>query len=515
MSNLDTTENLDIQKFKEFIVITNNEQSFSRAFKQNLFPNVRYFNAPSDALYHIFTHKEKDKSYSALLFCEQELEDIYATLIVSLLLLHPLGSLFPVVVIFDKLEDETDRVLIHQRDVEKENLRTLGAFNFLEPSYTSNKVKELAELAYEKYVAEENKYKETLETIQNANEEAKIHFQKAWKERIQNFEKNFVRFFYLPDNNASYEEVYLIGKQKYYDRLFNQATVCFERSSESPSPRKADSYVYLYAIQKENVGAECSKNYLEKAITAFIEKKDWGKVEESVNLFSRDFPREDSPLYEALANEFSKEHYDIVNAIIDNNKQNLKMNKVAEILMRSNNSTTFPPEIVTMLNRNSELKQIIFQSNLQENFDDEAYLQDQQLERTLRRLQLQKEARLRGEGPKLPPREVRSQEKIVLNTQNIQNILDNDKKKTKLEKPSYPLLNDTFENEKQEEKNLVEDQNSSKTAMPKNMPFIPPFGEENKTATVEGVPTIYLKNNSFIGDIINMTKYTRKLYKNK
>ncbi len=506
MSQLDNIQNLDTQKFKEFIIITNNEESFSRAFKEDTFPNIRYFHAPSDALYHIFTNREKDNSYSALIFCEQELEDIYATLIISLLLLHPLGSLFPVIVIFERLKDDTDKVVLHYHNVEKENLKTIGAFNFLEFPYTVKKVKELTELAYEKYLAEENKHTETFATIQNANEEAKEHFQKIWNERIQNFEKNFVRFFYLPDNNASYEEVYRIGKQKYYDRLFNQATVCFERSSESPSPRKADSYVYLYAIQKENVGAENSKNYLEKAINAFIDKKNWGKVEECVNLFARDFPRDESPLYETLTNEFVKGHYDIVNGIIDNNKDNLKMNRVAEILLRTNNSTAFPPEISTMLSRNKELKQIIFQSNLQEQFDDDTYIHDQEVERTLRRLQLQKEARLRGEKPKLPPREHRSQEKIVLNS-SIQDFLENDKKKTKID--NYSLIDNN------QEKKTTNTEENTQNSTPKNMPFIPPFGEENKNATVEGVPTVYLKSNSFIGDIINMTKYTRKLYKNK
>lgn len=528
MSAIDTIQNTNSQNFNEFIFIINNEQSFSRIFKKIPFPPVHFFTSPSDALYHILTKKEKDKNYSALIFCEQELEEIYATLIVSLLMLHPLGSLFPVIAIFDKIPNETDKVLLHQRLVEKENLKTLGAFDFLEFPYTVDKIIELAEQAFIKYTKENTNHIETLNAIQNANEEAKAHFQKAWNERIQNFEKNFVRFFYLPNDNASYEETYLIGKQKYYDRLFNQATVCFERSSEDSSLRKADSYMFLYAIQKEKLGYESSKNYLEKAISAFIEKKDWEKVQNSASLYAKDFPTEESPLYNCLQKEFSSENYLAVNEIINYNQKLLKMNKVAEILLKANRSTAFPPEMTAMFNKNIALKQIIYHSDLQDHiFDEQAYIQGQIREKTLQRLEQQKEARRRGEDPLLPKREVRSQEKIILNPNKIvsgDNLID-ERKKVKV----APSLLSNIETEKknssannqaeQIEKKTTNENNSQLKAKEKTSSqnsFVPAFGEENESSTVETVPTVYLeKNKSFINDIVNMAKFTRKVYKNK
>lgn len=402
--------------FEEIIVISDHEEPSLQEYSDNEFNflEVRTFSYPADALYHILTKKENRITYSALILCERTLGDFDAALLISLLRLHPLGTLFPVVVL---LEPEILGGDLQILETEKCNLQALGAFGFLERPYTPQELMDLVQNALTVHAEEEQKHLKTMQAIENASEEIKAHFTKTWKQRLINFEKSFVRFFYTPAANAGFEEIFLVGKQKYYDRLFNQATACFERSSADESPHKADSLIYLYAIQKEQCNPENGKIYLERAVDAYIDDRKWDKAAECADLFAKEYPDWQNPIYLALQKHFGRSDFSVVNNIIECAKNVLPVNDMVEFLLRLNGSKTFPPAVNAFINDHKELKRVIYESNFRETTPDgEEYRKQQERERTLKRLEMQRLARLNGEEHKyMPKRQPRSSEKIILN----------------------------------------------------------------------------------------------------
>lgn len=403
--------------FEEIIIISDREDSSISNYKieEFNFLEVRNFVSPPDALYHILTRKEQKISYSALILCEQNLDDFDAALLISLIRLHPLGSLFPVVVLLDKPENSEES---HFIQLEKMNLLALGACGFLIRPYSAQEIMDISRSALAKYAEEEQKHLRTMQAIDSATDEIKQHFIKTWKQRLINFEKSFVRFFYTPDANASFEEIFLVGKQKYYDRLFNQATQCFERSSVSESPHKADSLIYLYAIQKEQSNPEAGKIYLERAIDAYVEDENWDKVKESTGLFKKDYPDSKNPIFLALKKSFMRTQYFTVTSIVESVKDVIPVEELAEYLVQINGSKNFPPMLGSMLDKYQDLKKVIYESNYKETtLDGEEYKKHQERERTLKYLEMKRQARLSGEEDKFGiKRQPKSTEKITLIT---------------------------------------------------------------------------------------------------
>lgn len=488
--------------FEEIIIISDHEETSLQGYDDGEFNflEVKNFSYPADALYHLLTKKENRITYSALILCEYSLGDFDAALLISLLRLHPLGALFPVIVLLNPEMQDADPQFL---EMEKLNLQALGAFNFLDRPYSPQDLMNLARKALVVHAEEEQKHFKTMQAIERAADEIKAHFTKTWKQRLINFEKSFVRFFYTPAANASFEEIFLVGKQKYYDRLFNQATACFERSSVNESPHKADSLVYLYAIQKEQANPENGKIYLERAIDAYIDDGKWDKVTECANLFSQEFPGKQSPIYLALQKHYNRANYATVNNIVESAKNILPLDDMAEFLLKLNGSKSFPPPITAFINDHKELKQVIYESNFKETtLDGEEYRKQQERERTLKRLEMQRLARLNGEENKfLPKRQPKSSEKIVLN----------EPKKFSFD----------FSDKEQKKNEITEKTSVSPAADSKQIPeqtteTASKFGT-NSSETVEGLPTVMLDggSGSFFGDIINMAKYTRNLYKKK
>lgn len=490
--------------FEEIIIISDHEETSLQGYDDGEFNflEVKNFSYPADALYHILTKKENRITYSALILCEHTMGDFDAALLISLLRLHPLGTLFPVVVLLDTDTQETDQQLA---EIEKANLQALGAFSFLERPFTSQDLMNLAGKALAAHAEEEQKHYKTMQALERADDDAKAHFTQAWKQRLVNFEKSFVRFFYTPAENAGFEEIFLVGKQKYYDRLFHQATTCFERSSVNESPHRADSLIYLYAIQKEQDNPENAKIYLERAVDAYIDEAKWDKAGEYANLFSQEFPDRQNPIYHALQKHFSHANYTVVNNIVESAKTFLPLNDMAGFLLKLNGSKTFPQPITAFIDSNKELKQIIYESNFKETtLDGEEYRRQQERERTLKRLEMQRLARLSGkENNVMPKRQPKNNEKIVLNDPGKLSFDFSDKEQKKNELTETDPVSPADGEEKKSQT-----KNTSDTASK--------FGT-NSSETVEGLPTVMLDggNGSFLGDIINMAKFTRNLYKKK
>lgn len=485
--------------FEEFIVITNQEDtSFYDANAQSIdVLDIKIFSSPADALYHILTKKETKLSYSALILCDYDLGDFNAAFLLSLLRLHPLGALFPVGVVFYPGNTAFDKDFLKK---EQANLSTLGAAFFLIPPLGIGKLLEKANDSLFLYTHELQKYHATLNALEKTTEEKRLAFSTNWKKRVHSFEKSFVRFFYTPAEDADYKEIFLVGKQKYKDRLFNQASRCFERSSSQSSPHKSDSLAYLYGIHKELGSPETGRYYLERAIHAYIETENWDNAAKSAKLFSQDFPEGQNPIFTALQNNFALTNYNAVNKIIESAKTVFPVNEIAEFLLQMNGSKVFPPSMAAYLDTQKELQQIIFKSNIKDIvLDGEAYRKQQEQEKKLNYLEQRRLSRING----------------TENTQNAaspqnQNLLQSSarlpSRDTVQNAPAAPpplkekLAQALKENHTQEKKQAGQAKN-----------------EEAETPSVESMPTIMLKGGkgSFLEDMLNMAKYTRTLYKKK
>ena len=470
--------------FEEFIVITNQEDtSFYDSNAQSIdVLDIKIFSSPADALYHILTKKETKLSYSALILCD-----------------YDLGDFNPVGVVFYPGNTAFDNDFLKK---EQANLSTLGAAFFLIHPFNLGKLLEKANDSLFQYTQELQKYHATLNALEKTTEEKRLAFSSNWKKRVHSFEKSFVRFFYTPAEDADYEEIFLVGKQKYKDRLFNQATHCFERSSSQNSPRKSDSLAYLYGIHKELGNPETGRYYLERAIHAYIETENWDNAAKSAKLFSQDFPEGQNPIFTALQNNFALTNYNTVNKIIESAKAVFPVNEIAEFLLQMNGSKVFPPSIAGYLDTQKELQQIIFKSNIRGIvLDGEAYRKQQEQERKLNYLEQQRLSRINGTGNTLKTAPLPSKNPLQSPAQTPGRNTAQEAAAAETPPSLKEKLAQTLkENNTQEKKQAGQAKN-----------------EETETPSVESMPTIMLKGGkgSFLEDMLNMAKYTRTLYKKK
>ena len=133
--NENTNQNSEISEdafFDEIIIISDKKESIPVDLS-SLDASIISFNAPENALYHILTKKENDLAYCALVLCDYHFGDFEAALLISLLRIHPLGTLFPIGVIFNMPKSAEDSDLL---DKEMKNLKTLGASFFLIRPFT-------------------------------------------------------------------------------------------------------------------------------------------------------------------------------------------------------------------------------------------------------------------------------------------------------------------------------------------------------------------------------------------
>ena len=395
--NENTNQNSEISEdafFDEIIIISDKKESIPVDLS-SLDASIISFNAPENALYHILTKKENDLAYCALVLCDYHFGDFEAALLISLLRIHPLGTLFPIGVIFNMPKSAEDSDLL---DKEMKNLKTLGASFFLIRPFTFQEMLTTFKDAFAKNSKDMQKYYNNLLALEKASEEKRSLFLSNWEQKLNNFEKGFMRFFYTPDENAPFEEHFQIGEQKYHDRLFNQAATCFERSSTQDSPHKSDALVYLYGIQKEQGQPEKGKAYLEKAVQTFIENGDWEKAAGSTEIFMQDFPQEQNPLYTALQKNFALTNYNAVNSILEIAEKMLPTDEIAKFLLQINGNKTFPPAIAGFLDKHKELQQVIFQSNIKDVLlDGDEYKREQERIKAITYLEQQRLSRIRGQ----------------------------------------------------------------------------------------------------------------------
>lgn len=474
--------------FDEIIIISNKEECIP-ADTDFLDAAIIPFSAPENALFYLLAQKENNISYSALILCEYNFGDFDAALLISLLRLHPLGILFPVGVIFNSSEKDFDSDFIAK---EKINLKALGASFFLVYPFSFKSVSVIARELYIQNKETIKKYYANLQALEKAPEEKRKLFHTNWEQKINNFEKGFVRFFYTPDENANYEDLFVTGQQKYRDKLFKQATNCFERSSSEHSPHKSDSFVFLYNIERERGQPEKGKAYLEKAVNAYIENGEWEKAAHSAGLFSEDFPEEQNPLYPAIQKNFACTNYGTVNKILESAQKVLPVKDIADFMLQMNGSKQFPPVIAKYLDTHKDLQQIILSSKIKELVPDgDEYRREQERIRAITYLEKQRLARIHGEKSAA----------ANANAGNAQTQADEKELLASL------ALNLTAENADFPDDDSQTDQNAAAENKKQKDPKLRP---------VEDLPTVMLEGNgSFLGDMINMVKYTRTLYKKK
>lgn len=527
----DTTNENTSSFFDEIIIISDNKDSIP-AEADAADTAVIPFPAPEHALYYILAQKEKNISYSALILCEYALGDFDAALLISLLRLHPLGALFPVGVLFNAPKTDADNTFI---DKEKKNLKVLGASFFLVRPFSFQNVNLLAREIFIQNKNAADKYYNNLQALENAPEQKRSLFISNWEQKLNNFEKAFVRFFYTPDENANFEELFETGEQKYGDRLFRQATTCFERSTNFETPRKSDSFVYLYTIEKEQGYPEKGKVYLERAVTLFIENEEWEKVTHYAEIFSEDFPEEQNPLLPALQKNFAHTNYGMVNKLLEIAKSILPAKEIADFMVQMNGSKKFPPVIADYLDTHKDLQQVIFTSGMKNIvLDGDDYRREQERIRAITYLEKQRLARLRGE--KAPASGISKaassagtgaaaetggstakNAKLADNTKTAANAQSGGRSSERSELLDSLSLTPPSNNKKESKESAKEDEKSTKENAGKKANNT---AKENRQTTtlhhVEDMPTVMLDaSGSLLGDMINMVKYTRKLYKKK
>lgn len=293
-----------------------------------------------------------------------------------------------------------------------------------------------------------------------------------------------MRFFYTPDENAPFEEHFQIGEQKYHDRLFGQATTCFERSSAQDSPHKSDALVYLYGIQKEQGQPEKGKAYLEQAVHAFVENGDWEKVAGSTEIFMQDFPQEQNPLYTALQKNFALTNYTTVTNILEVAEKMLPTADIANFLLQINGTKTFPPAIAGFLDKHKELQQVIFQSNIKNMLlDGDEYRREQERIRAITYLEQQRLSRIRGSQQSSASGTASKTQKTGQSTASANSMQNTSSAGTK-----------------------AANNQSANGGTPQDEPQL---------REVEHMPTVMLTGGKgrFLDDMINMAKYTKNFIK--
>lgn len=483
--------------FDEIIIISDKEE-YIPADADFLDAAIIPFFAPENALYYILAQKENNISYSALILCEYSFGDFDAALLISLLRLHPLGTLFPVGVIFNPAENTDDFIA-----KEKKNLKALGAAFFLVYPFSFKSVSVIARELFIQNKEAVKKYYANLQALENAPEEKRSLFHTNWEQKINNFEKGFVRFFYTPDENADYEELFAIGQQKYQDKLYAQASNCFELSSTDGSPNKPDSFAYLYCIEKEQGQPKKGREYLERAVSSFIENAEWEKAAHSAELFSEDFPEEQNPLLSAIKKNFAHTNYGMVTKILETAQKVLPAKDIAGFMLQINGSKKFPPVIAKYLDRQKDLQQIIFSSNIKDIvLDGDEYRREQERIRAITYLEKQRLERIQEK--KSAPENAQANK-----AQTSQNNAQSSDQKELLAALSLSLAAEDadFSDEK---KQAEQTDNAAAADRDKEIQ------KEPQLHPVENMPAAMLDaKGSFLGDMINMVKYTRKLYKKK
>lgn len=483
--------------FDEIIIISDKEE-YIPADISSIDATIIPFSAPENALYYLLAQKENNINYSALILCEYAFGDFDAALLISLLRLHPLGALFPAGVIFSAPQNDADKEFIAK---EKINLKALGASFFLVHPFSFQSLSVITRGLFAQHQVAFEKYYNNLLALENAPEEKRSLFMANWEQKINAFEKSFVRFFYTPDENADYEEIFEIGQQKFNDRLFHQATTCFTRSSKEDSPHKSDSFAYLYIIEKEQGQAEQGKIYLERALNAFMENDEWEKAADCAKMFSEDFPAEQNPLFSALQKNFSLTNYGTVNKILEAAEKIFPAKDIAAFMLQLNGSKEFPPAVAKYLSIHADLQKVIFSSNIKDLIlDGDAYRKEQERQRALDYLEKQRLTRIHGENSAKTDKAQASQTKrapiaslaLDLNSQE----------------DDFPADKETLQN-KTNNDNAI---NFKEEAIKENKEKT----KEPQLHRVEDMPTVMLNGSgSFLGDMINMAKYTRNFYKKK
>lgn len=466
--------------FDEIVIISDKKESIP-ADLSSLDASIISFNAPEKALYHILTKKENDLAYCALVLCDYHFGDFEAALLISLLRIHPLGTLFPLGVIFNMPKSAEDSDLL---DKEMKNLKILGASFFLIRPFTFQEMLTTFNDTFAKNSIAMQKYYNNLLALEKASEEKRSLFISNWEQKLGNFEKGFMRFFYTPDENAPFEEHFQIGEQKYHDRLFGQATTCFERSSAQDSPHKSDALVYLYGIQKEQGQPEKGKAYLEQAVHAFVENGDWEKVAGSTEIFMQDFPQEQNPLYTALQKNFALTNYTTVTNILEVAEKMLPTADIANFLLQINGTKTFPPAIAGFLDKHKELQQVIFQSNIKNMLlDGDEYRREQERIRAITYLEQQRLSRIRGSQQSSASGTVSKTQKTGQSTASANSMQNTSSAGTK-----------------------AANNKSANGGTPQDEPQL---------REVEHMPTVMLTGGKgrFLDDMINMAKYTKNFIK--
>lgn len=311
--------NIDLLPFSEVLLVAKDEEisrEDKRVLRRTGFGGVRFFSSGVDtAKYILMKRKSSRFTYSCLVVCHEQLSDMDATTLVSLLRLHPKSAMIPLLVIMSPESDSMSSYIVPMEN-RKEKYYSLGVFGLLTYPLTPDEIFQISQNAYVYYDKMNMKYKALIGTLETADDSLKLRYELAEQEKINLFESTIEKFSFCSPHNMSYEEVYQKGCEKFNHKLYDHAWVYFRRAIATDSSYKAQALFSLYQLCKEWHKLGDAKIYLIQACQVYIEEGDWDKVDECVMLFSKEFARFPHPILGILTIAIKRSDVDEVAALL-------------------------------------------------------------------------------------------------------------------------------------------------------------------------------------------------------
>jgi len=346
----------DMSLFSEVLLVAKDEESSRedrRVLRRTGFRGMQFFSSGVDIIRYILTKRENVKSpYSCLVICHEQLSDMDASTLVSLLRLHPQGSVIPVLTIITP-----DTLPSHSVSLEsyKEKYKLLGVFDVLMRPLTPNEIFKIAQKAYAVYEEMNNKSKALAVAVEKASESLRVRYNAAEQEKVKLFELTIAKFIFESPQGMSYEEAYNEGCEKLKNKLYEHAWRYFKRAIAADSPYKADALFALYQLYKERQESSTSKVYLIQACQAYIDDGAWDRVEECVKCFSQEFSKCPHPILGIITTAIKRSDVEQLDSLLCASKGSISCEEISRSIVTGCFHYELSPEIMRVLSSDVDI----------------------------------------------------------------------------------------------------------------------------------------------------------------
>ena len=333
-STMSFKDDVDLLPFSEVLFVAKDEESAredKRVLRRTGFRGMQFFSSGVNLIRYILaTRKNIDSSHSCLVICHEQVSDMDANNLISLLRLHPQGNIVPVLVFSNSEMFSSHAVPFENR---REKYKSLGAFDVLARPLTPNDIFHASQEAYSLYEKMDKKRKVLEIAVGKAQEELKERYYLAEKEKIKFFELTIAKFSFESPLDMSYEDAYYAGCEKLNHKAYDQAWQYFKRAITDDSACKPDALFGLYLLYKEQQEAGSSKIYLIQACQAYIDNGDWDRVEDCVIRFSEEFPKCSHPILGIIATAIKRSDTEQLGFLLRTTKEHLSHEKISRAIV--------------------------------------------------------------------------------------------------------------------------------------------------------------------------------------